>query len=180
MKQFYQTLILFFFIGLLGCAHPISPTLRKDLDPTLTFEQITENPEKFIGKKILLGGTIVETRVLNVGTEIEVVQKKINSSGYPEASDQSGGRFIFVKKSFLEPEIYSKGRGITGVGKIKGTTMGKVGERPYKFPVIEAEDLVLREDIERKPYFYPPYWDPWFTPNQYRPYWPYSPYWPYY
>ena len=180
MKQLYQTIILFFFIGLLGCTHPISPTLRKDLDSTLTFEQIIENPKKFIGKKILLGGTIVETRVLNVGTEIEVVQKKINSSGYPEAGDQSGGRFIFFEKNFLEPEIYSKGRGITGVGKIKGTTMGKVGERPYKFPVIEVEELVLREDIERNPYFYPPYWDPWFTPNQYRPYWPYSPYWPYY
>ena len=110
MKKFYQTIIFFFFIGLLGCAHPISPKLRKDLDSTITFEQIIENSEKFIGKKVLLGGTIVETRVLNIGTEIEVVQKKINSSGYPEPSDQSGGRFIFFKKSFLEPEIYSKGR----------------------------------------------------------------------
>ena len=79
MKQLYQTIILFFFIGLLGCTHPISPTFRKDLDSTLTFEQIIENPKKFIGKKILLGGTIVETRVLNVGTEIEVVQKQIDS-----------------------------------------------------------------------------------------------------
>ena len=180
MKRFYQTIILFFFIGSLGCAHPISPELRKNLDPALTFEQIIENPEKFIGKKVLLGGTIVETRVLNAGTEIEVVQKKIGSSGYPEVGDQSGGRFLFFKNSFLEPEIYSKGRGITGVGKIKGTTMGKVGERSYKFPVIEVEELVLLEDFERNPYFYPPYWDPWFTPNQYRPYWPYPPYWPYY
>ena len=180
MKRFYQTIILFFALGSLGCAHPISPELRKDLDPTFTFEQIIENPSEFIGKKVILGGVIVETRVLTAGTEIEVVQKKINSSGYPEAGDQSGGRFIFLKKSFLEPEIYSKGREITGVGKIKGTTMGKVGERPYKFPVIEVEELVLREDIERNPYFYPPYWDPWFNPNSYRPYWPYSPYWPYY
>ena len=180
MKRFYQIIILFFFVGTLGCAHPISPELRKNLDSTLTFEQIIENPEKFIGKKIILGGTIVETRVLNVGTEIEVVQKKIDSSGYPEVGDQSEGRFIFYKNSFLEPEIYSKGRSITGVGKIKGTTTGKVGERPYKYPVIAAEELVLREDFERNPYFYPPYWDPWFTPNQYRPYWPYSPYWPYY
>ena len=180
MERFYQTIILFFFIGTLGCAYTISPELRKDLDTNLTFEQIFENTEGFIGKRVLLGGVIVETRVLNDGTEVEVVQKKIDSSGYPEAGDQSGGRFIFFKKSFLEPEIYAKGRDITGVGKIKGTTMGKVGERPYKFPVIEAEELVLREDIERNPYFYPPYWDPWFTPNQYRPYWPYSPYWPYY
>ena len=180
MKRLYQIVVFFFFAGLLGCAHPISHELRKDLDYTLTFEKIIESPEQFIGKKVILGGTIVETRVLNVGTEIEVVQKQIDSFGYPETGDQSGGRFMFFKKSFLEPEIYSKGRRITGVGKIKGTTMRKVGERPYKFPVIEVEELVLHENFERNPYFYPPYWDPWFTPNQYRPYWPYSPYWPYY
>ena len=45
MKRFYQTIILFFFVGTLGCAHPISPDLRKNLDSTLTFEQIIENPE---------------------------------------------------------------------------------------------------------------------------------------
>ena len=66
----------------------------------------------------------METRVLPEGTEIEVVQKKIDFSGYPEAGDESGGRFIFFKKGFLEPEIYSKGRGVTGVGKFKGTRMG--------------------------------------------------------
>ena len=106
MKRFYQTIILLFFLGSLSCAHPISSEFRKDLDSSLTFEQIIENPEKFIGEKVMLGGVIVETRVLNDGTEVEVVQKKIDSSGYPEAGDQSGGRFIFFKKRFLEPEIY--------------------------------------------------------------------------
>jgi len=167
-------------LGSFGCFHPISEELRQDIDDTLTFDKIFENTAGFIGKKVILGGMIVETRVLNEGTEIEVVQKKIDSSGYPEVGDQSGGRFIFFKKSFLDPEIYSKGRRITGVGKIKETRLGKVGARPYNFPVIEAEKLVLSEEIERTPYFYPPYWDPWFNPNSYRPYWPYSPFWPYY
>ena len=170
MKSYF---ILLFFIGSIGCSHQLSQTMRKGVDETITFNRLLETPEDFIGKRIIFGGTIVETRVLPEGTEIEVVQKKIDFSGYPEASDESGGRFIFFKKGFLEPEIYSKGRGVTGVGKLTGIRMGKVDERPYEFPVIELEEIKLLEDIERNPYFYPPYWDPWYRPHSYAPYWPF-------
>ncbi len=170
MKLF---IIFFFLIGIVGCAHPVSEELRKELDSAITFERLLETPEEFIGKRVMFGGAIVETRTFPEGTEVEVVQKKIDFTGYPEAGDQSGGRFIFFNKGFLEPEIYSRGRGVTGVGKIRGTKMGKVGERPYEFPVIEVEELKLLDDIERNPYFYPPYWDPWYRPHSYAPYWPF-------
>ena len=170
MKPYF---ILIFFIGLISCSHPVSQEMRKDIDETLTFNRLLETPEDFIGKRVMFGGAIVETRVFAEGTEIEVVQKNIDFTGYPEAGDESGGRFIFFKKGFLEPEIYSKGRGITGVGKLTGTRMGKVGERPYEFLVIELDEIKLHEDIERNPYFYPPYWDPWYRPHSYAPYWPF-------
>ena len=173
MKNWFQITILFSLIGLLGCAHPVSEEMRKGLDPALTFERLLGTPEEFIGKRVMLGGAIVETRNLPEGTEIEIVQKEIDFTGYPEAGNETGGRFILFNKGFLEPEIYSKGRGITGVGKIRGTQIGKVGERPYEFLVIEAEELKLLDDIERNPYFYPPYWDPWYRPHSYAPYWPY-------
>ena len=170
MKSYF---ILLFFIGFIGCSHQFSQEMRKDVDETITFNRLLETQEDFIGKRVMYGGAIVETRVLPEGTEIEVVQKKIDFSGYPEAGDESGGRFIFFKKGFLEPEIYSKGRGVTGVGNFTGTRMGKVGERPYEFPIIELDELKLHEDIERNPYFYPPYWDPWYRPHSYAPYWPF-------
>ena len=170
MKPYF---ILFPLIGLMGCSHQVFEELRKGIDETLTFKRLLETPEEFMGKRVMFGGAIVETRALAEGTEIEVVQKEIDFTGYPEAGDESGGRFIFFKKGFLEPEIYSKGRGITGVGKLTRTQMGKVGERPYEFPVIEVEEIKLLEDIERNPYFYPPYWDPWYRPHSYAPYWPF-------
>ena len=34
-------------------------------------------------------------------------------------------------------------------------------------------ELKLLDDIERNPYFYPPYWDPWYRPRAYAPYWPF-------
>ena len=168
-----NSILFFLLVGLMGCAHPVSEELRKGLDATLTFERLLETPEEFIGKRVMFGGAIVETRTLPEGTDIEVVQKKIDFTGYPESGDQTGGRFIFFSKGFLEPEIYSKGRGVTGVGKMRGTKMGKVGARPYEFPVIEVEELKLLDDIERNPYFYPPYWDPWYRPHSYAPYWPF-------
>ena len=170
MKSYF---IFLFLIGFIGCSHPLSQEMRNDIDETITFNRLLETPEDFIGKRVMFGGAIVETRALPEGTEIEVVQKKIDFSGYPETGDVSGGRFIFFKKGFLEPEIYSKGRGVTGVGNITGTRMGKVGERSYEFPVIELDEIKLLEDIERNPYFYPPYWDPWYRPHSYAPYWPF-------
>jgi outer membrane lipoprotein len=173
MKICFQTIILSVLMGLFGCAHPFSEELRKDLDPTLSFERLLKFPEEFIGKRVIFGGVIVETRALPQGTEVEVVQKEIDFSGYPEMGNKTGGRFIFFNKDFLEPEIYSKGRGITGVGKIRGTKIGKVGERPYQFPVIESEELKLLDKVERNPNFYPPYLDPWYRRGLYVPYWPY-------
>ena len=174
MRVWFQIIILSALIGLIGCAHLVSEELRKDLYPTLTFERLLKSPEEFVGKRVMFGGVIVETRALPQGTEVEVVQKEIDFNGYPEMGNQTRGRFIFFNKGFLEPEIYSKGKGITGVGKIRGTQIGKVGERPYKFPVIEAEELKLHDDVaERNPYFYPPYWDPWYRSGLYAPNWPY-------
>ncbi len=173
MKPRIQILFFSVLSSLIGCAHPVSEEARRGLDPSITFERLLEAPEEFIGKRLLLGGVIVVTRNLPDGTEVEVVQKEVDFTGYPEAGDQTGGRFIFFNKGFLEPEIYSKGRGITGVGKVRGTKMGMVGERAYEFPVIEAEELKLLDDVERNPYFYPPYWDPWYRPHSYAPYWPY-------
>ena len=170
MKPF---IIFILFAILIGCAHPISQELQKGLDESLTFERLIEAPEDFIGKRVMFGGTIVKTRTLANGTEIEVVQKKIGFTGYPQTGDETAGRFIFFNKGFLEPEIYSRGRGITGVGKLTGTKVGKVGERPYEFPVIETEELKLVDNVERNPYFYPPYWDPWYRPHSYAPYWPF-------
>ncbi|NIQ03209.1 MAG: hypothetical protein GWM98_24815, partial [Nitrospinaceae bacterium] len=47
-----------------GCAHAISESLRQSVDPHLLFSQLSENPEAYVGKKVMLGGTIVETRNL--------------------------------------------------------------------------------------------------------------------
>ena len=168
---------MMFLLSLTGCAHPISGDFRSQVDPDLSFNQILQSPDNYVGKKVVLGGTIVQTRNLKNVTEIEVVEKDLDCFGYPSLSDQSRGRFLFRKQGYLEAEIFAKGRIVTGGGTVVGTKSGKIGEVEYEFPVIEVEELKLWDapDYRYPPYGYGPYIPGWGIYSYY-PYYPYHPY----
>jgi outer membrane lipoprotein len=170
-KIFFAAFLIVFFF--LGCAHPVSREVREKLDPNIKFESLIEDTEALLGKRVLFGGVIVVTRNIEEGTEIELVHKNLDSAGNLEMGDYSGGRFLFFSKGYLEPEIYSSGRKLIGVGKVTGQKLGKVGDYPYRFPIIEIEELHLLNEMEQYPLYSPPYWDPWFRSNLYAPYGPY-------
>lgn len=168
MKHFYRVLIGL-SLALSGCAHPISNGLRSQVDPSVTFVHVLQAPQAFVGKTIVLGGVISETRNLEGVTEIEVVEKDLDYSGYPSSGDKSLGRFIFRKPGYLEAEIFSKGRVVTGAGKLVGSQRGKIGEADYDFPVIEVEELKIWKeniypDYGYPPYYYGPSWRPFWRP----------------
>ena len=142
-------------IIIVGCAHPISQALRQNVDPNLTFAQIFQSPDAFIGKTVILGGEIVETRNYPDFAEIEVVQKPLDLAGYPESRDVSGGRFIFQKPGFVESEIFTKGRRIVGAGIVKGSESRPLDKIQYRYPVIEVAEWFLWEDLSYNYYYYP-------------------------
>jgi len=168
----YCLLLIAQLLTLMACAHPISEGLRQQADPGLTFDQLIENPDHYQGKVVVLGGTIVATRNLAAGTEIEVVEKSLSAYGEPSLSDDTRGRFIFVHPGYLEASVYSKGRSVTGAGKVLGSRIGKVGEREYRFPLIGVEEIKLWEDYAPYPYYYPygypyPFYYPYYAPYYY-------------
>ena len=152
-------------VFLVGCAHPISQEIRENIDPDIKFESLVEDPNTFLGKRVLFGGVIVVTRNLEDGTELEIVQKNLESYGNLEAGDYSGGRFLFFSKGYLEPEIYASGRELIGVGKVTGKKLGQIGDYSYNFPIIEVEELHLLDDKKLNSSNSIPYsWDPWYRP----------------
>jgi outer membrane lipoprotein len=175
MKQIRLLLILFLLL-LASCAHPISGGFRSQIDPDLSINQILQSPDNHVGKKVVLGGTIVQTRNLENVTEIEVVEKELDYSGYPSSSDQSLGRFMFRKQGYLEAEIYAKSRMVTGAGTVVGTKSGKIGEMEYEFPVIEIEEIKLWDAPD---YRYRTYYGPYIPGWGIYSYYPYYPYYPY-
>ncbi len=151
-----QLILMLCLLLLAGCAHPISKGLRHQVDPALSFHQLLLSPDTHVGKKVVLGGIIVETRNLKNVTEIEVVEKELDCFGYPEFGDESRGRFVFRKPGYLEAAIYTKGRMVTGGGTLVATQSGKIGEVEYEFPVIAVEELKLW-DAPAPGYGYPRY-----------------------
>ncbi len=144
--------------------------------------QVFESPDTYIGRRVVWGGEIVKTHNIPGGAEIEIIQKNLDSTGEPYGGDQTAGRFIFFKKGYLESEVFSKGRKVTGAGVITGSQVRRVEDQEYRFPVIEVEELHLWEEVPAV-YYDPFYWDPFWYPYPYRyryfrrPYWGYPYYW---
>lgn len=154
-----------------GCAQVISKDVRAQVDETLTVSRVQKNLEAYVGKMVLWSGTIIESKNLKGGTELEVLQKPAGFGGRPKDVDYSEGRFLVINPGYLDVALYEKGRDITVAGEVQGKRTRIIGEIEYVYPVIAAKELHLWP--EEREYAYPYY------PN-YFPYYPYSyPYWRY-
>jgi outer membrane lipoprotein len=154
-------------IFLAGCAHVISDSSRSLVDRTITFKSLQENPESFIGKYTLLGGTIAAVKNTRAGTRLEVIQYNLDITGMPEVSKKSGGRFLAVTDAFLDPFIYKPGLKVSLVGKVTGKEVRSVDREMHTYPVIAIKEIYLRreesreEPYERMPTGLYPYWGPY-------------------
>jgi outer membrane lipoprotein len=147
-----------------GCTPVISPQLMDQVDRALGYRAIAADPAGARGKTVLLGGTIVQTVPKPGLTEIDVVQKSLDSSGAPRLTDRSEGRFLVVSEQFLDPAVYSPGRDITVAGEVLDPQTHRIGEIDYRYPVIHAIELRLWRPLGPPDYPYPyggPYGGGW-------------------
>jgi outer membrane lipoprotein len=151
-----------------ACTPVISPQLRDQADRDLTYAALASRPDDFKGKIVVLGGTIAQAVPKPQGTEIEVVQKQVSSSGEPYLTDKSEGRYLVVVDRFLDPAIYRSGRDITVAGEVQGSMLRRLGEIDYRYPVIAAAELYLWKRPASPPSYpypypfgYPYYWRGW-------------------
>lgn len=166
---------------LAGCAHVMSEQSLKLVDRQITFAELRKAPESYVGKYVLLGGTIAALKNSKGGAELEVLQAPLDSSGVPVETHYSGGRFIVATAQFLDPLVYKSGRRVTVVGEVKGKKSRAIDEVEYTYPVVAEVEIRLWEKYESDrynyyppPYYHDPFWDPWWPYR--RPYYNY-PYW---
>jgi outer membrane lipoprotein len=167
---------LFLASALVGCAHVISKETLKEVDQGISFEELSKDPGKYLGKTVLLGGVIVKTENKKDGTLLEIYQTELDSYEAPINTDVSQGRFLAMDKRFLDSEIYRAGRKVTVAGVVNGVESIKLGEIDYPYPYLMIKEIHLWKEELRLRYgprdwdFWDPYWvDPW-----YRWYWPYA------
>lgn len=113
------------------------------VDRSITPSSAINEIKTTLGKSILWGGTILETRNLKGSTQIEILAYPLSSSHRPLLDKKPLGRFIIKQSGYLEASNYAAGKQLSVLGKISGNQSGKIGESRYSYPVINAEGLHL-------------------------------------
>ena len=123
----------------------VRPAFPNKRDHSVTyfdsFDQLQQQPEKYRGETVLLGGKIVAVRVEAGATELVVLQLELSSSTRPTDNDNSQGRFLVRSDQFMDPAIYPQGTLISVVGRLKGAETRNIGEMPYRYPVVDVIEI---------------------------------------
>ncbi len=128
---------------LAGCGSPFSGEEKKRVHDQPSFSALVQKPSTYQGRIVMLGGAITRTTNLEAGTLLEVLQERLDGSDRPITSDRIDGRFLARSSTFLDPSVYRKGRDVTVLGHVVGAQAGRIGDRPYTYPLIAATEIHL-------------------------------------
>jgi outer membrane lipoprotein len=175
-------LLLAVLVG--GCATAFPESVMRTVDTRITADELLRDPAAHKGARVILGGDILAVQPRPGQTEIELLARRLRGDDSPERSDRSPGRALLHTPEFLDPAVYAQGRRITMVGQVAGVEERKIGEVPYRYPVITVERIRLwPQDVVLGPSYYPypwgfgpfgygPYYDPFHIgPRRYYPGW---------
>lgn len=174
--------LFFLCVATAACGPKILRDLRAQGAAPVPFDLLLRDSAQYRGKHVMAGGYVLEIRNTGTGSDMIVIESPLDSLFEPGGKDESGGRFIFRSRGFLDPEVYAKDRKVTVSGVFSGISHESLGEGRYAYPVIEAGVVYLWPRVEELPHYYrhPYYWDypwdyPWYPGPYYRPY-PWRPY----
>jgi outer membrane lipoprotein len=125
-----------------GCATVPSRSLREEAT-AVAFKALQKNTHEFKGKRVILGGYIIETLNEPERTLLVILQAPLDFQNRPQSQDLSEGRFLIETKDFLDPLVFSKDRRITVGGTVQGTVPRQLGNTTYPYPMIESIELHL-------------------------------------
>jgi outer membrane lipoprotein len=128
-----------------GCAPTFSHEALDRVDRDLTFRELQGDPDRFQGKWVLLGGSILDIRNTPQGAFIEVLQRPVDRQGRPRETDETEGRFIIESAQYLDPAVYHPGKRISLIGQVSGQEVRPLGEIHYRYPVVTPRELRLWE-----------------------------------
>jgi outer membrane lipoprotein len=164
---------------MISCS-PISRQVQREaLD--VPFGELMKESERYEGELVLLGGYIIQTRVMANQTRVVVLQAPLTRADRPRGKDRAQGRIIVIYDGYLDPEVYERNRAVT----IAGTVVGRETENedlcPYGCLVVRSREIYLwpEERYYQPPFYgryYDPFWDQPFYPYR-RPFHPRHPFW---
>ncbi len=150
---------------LASCASQVPVNIRQAPLNNPSLEDVHDNTAGFESREVRWGGEVLAVDNRENITVLKVLSRPLGKGGEPYLTDDSQGRFIAHIPAFVDPKVYTPGRGITVRGTLAGTETHLVGEHPYNYPVVKATDWYLWPEAAQYPpgYAYPWwYYDPWY------------------
>jgi starvation-inducible outer membrane lipoprotein len=98
------------------------------------------------GTPLQWSGVIVERRLSGGHTVLRLVAYPSDGEGRPRVTAASLGQFLADRPGELAEAQYGVGRQLRVTGPLLGHADGDLAGRPYRFPAIGAEQLVLWND----------------------------------
>jgi outer membrane lipoprotein len=127
--------------GLLGaCATVPEDCLTAVGNPSLTPGRVSATGGHS-GELQRWGGVLASSRNLADSTELTVVGYPLDGCGQPQSGAVPVGRFIVVQQGYLETAAYPPGTRVTATGILVGTREGRVGDAPYRYPILSAQRI---------------------------------------
>ena len=145
IRRFLPSLYL-----LLSACATTPPIDMAGTDGTLTPSQAAANIDAARGRRVAWGGVIINTTNRQNITEIEVLGYPLDASARPDDTAAAQQRFLIERPGYLESADYRAGRLVSAVGEVTGTRAGKVGEAPYTYSVLKADQLYLWPSEEQR------------------------------
>ncbi|MEQ9886077.1 Slp family lipoprotein [Pectobacterium zantedeschiae] len=119
-----------------------SPTPQDDL------VRVMNAPQIYVGQESRFGGRVVSIRNEANKTRLEIASMPLDSGAKPLLDMPSEGRFIAYVNRFLEPVDF-KDQLVTVVGPIVGTEQGAIGDKPYRYVVVNAQGYKRWNVVQR-------------------------------
>ncbi|MBJ7220701.1 MULTISPECIES: Slp family lipoprotein [unclassified Brenneria] len=130
-----------------------SPTPQDDL------VRVMNAPQLYVGQESRFGGRVVGIRNEADKTRLEIAAMPLDSGAKPRLNLPSEGRFIAYVNRFLEPVDF-KDKLVTVVGPITGTEQGAIGDKPYRYVVVDAQGY-KRWNVAQRVVMPPGAYGPW-------------------
>jgi outer membrane lipoprotein len=127
-------------LSLAGCVgNPPKPDAALAAQPTPA--QVAASAKLPAGARLTWGGLVQSVHNFADSTRLEVLSYPLNADRQPITSLPAGGRFMLEMRGFLEPHDFPQGTAITAEGYVTRVLESRVGQAPYRFPLLKGERL---------------------------------------
>lgn len=156
-----------------GCASPYQSLLPSDLsrqvETSLTFSHIKDDPDAHRGKLVILGGQVLKATRLQDSTKLVILQLPLQDDEKPTMElTRSQGRFMAFHQTFLDPATVPTGTRMTLVGEITGSMTQSLDETTYTYPTMTIKHFKVWPAYTTSGDFYP--YPPYYATPSIHPY----------